>query len=84
MRTADPFSIGAPAGIELTMTDGLLSGKRPISGQHYVQTSAPISPGSSGGGLFDETGNLIGVTTLHLKESGNLNFAISAEEYLLR
>jgi S1-C subfamily serine protease len=77
------YSIGAPAGLELTMTDGLVSGKRPISGQNYIQTSAPISPGSSGGGLFDEAGNLIGVTTFRLKDSENLNFAISAEEYLL-
>jgi S1-C subfamily serine protease len=77
------YSIGAPAGLELTMTDGLVYGKRPISGQNYIQTSAPISPGSSGGGLFDEAGNLISVTTFRLKDSENLNFAISAEEYLL-
>lgn len=76
------YSIGAPAGLELTMTDGLLSGKRILSGRHLVQTSAPISPGSSGGGLFDEGGNLIGITTFKLKGSENLNFAISAGEYL--
>jgi serine protease Do len=78
------YSIGTPAGLELTMTDGLLSGKRLTSGQHFVQTSAPISPGSSGGGLFDEAGNLIGITTFRLKDSENLNLAISAEDYLLR
>lgn len=77
------YSIGAPAGLELTMTDGLLSGKRLTSGQHFVQTSAPISHGSSGGGLFDEAGNLIGITTFQLKGSENLNFAISPEDYLL-
>ncbi len=76
------YSIGAPAGLELTMTDGLLSGKRPTSGQRLIQTSAPISPGSSGGGLFDEAGNLIGITTFRLKDAENLNFAISAEDYL--
>jgi hypothetical protein len=50
-----------------------------------VQTTAPISPGSSGGGLFDARGNLIGVTTLvlvgreHLNQS--LNFAIPADRF---
>jgi len=78
------YSIGAPAGLELTMTDGLLSGKRNPSGRRLVQNSAPISPGSSGGGLFDEAGNLIGITTFKLKDSENLNFAITAEDYLLR
>jgi serine protease Do len=78
------YSIGAPAGLELTMSDGLLSGKRLISGRHLVQTTAPISPSSSGGGLFDEAGNLIGITTFYLKDSENLNFAISAEDYLAR
>jgi len=46
-----------------------------------VQTSAPKSSGSSGGGLFDTQGNLIGITTFMLKDSQNLNFAIAAEEY---
>jgi Trypsin-like peptidase domain len=78
------YSIGAPAGLELTMSDGLLSGKRTLSGRRLVQTTAPISHGSSGGGLFDEAGNLIGITTFFLKDSENLNFAISAEDYLRR
>jgi hypothetical protein len=76
------FSIGAPAGLELTLADGLLSGKRTDDGRHLVQTTASISPGSSGGGLFDEFGNLIGITTFRLKDSENLNFAISAEDYI--
>jgi len=42
------FSIGAPLGLELTLSDGLLSGKRTLSGERLVQTTAPISPGSSG------------------------------------
>ena len=78
------YSIGAPAGLELTMSDGLLSGKRTLTGRRFVQTTAPISPGSSGGGLFDEAGNLIGITTFKLKGMENLNFAISAGDYLVR
>jgi S1-C subfamily serine protease len=78
------YSIGAPAGLELTMSDGLISGKRTLAGRRLIQTTAPISPGSSGGGLFDEAGNLVGITTFRLKDSENLNFAISAEDYLNR
>jgi tetratricopeptide (TPR) repeat protein len=44
-----------------------------------VQTSAAISPGSSGGGLFDSQGNLTGITTFYLKEGQSLNFALPGE-----
>jgi S1-C subfamily serine protease len=76
------YSIGAPLGLELTFSDGLLSAKRALSGSHLIQTTAPISPGSSGGGLFDAYGNLVGITTFLLKNSENLNFAIAAQDYL--
>jgi S1-C subfamily serine protease len=52
-----------------------------VRGGRFVQTSAPISSGSSGGGLFDAHGNLVGITTFMLRDSQNLNFAIAAEEY---
>jgi S1-C subfamily serine protease len=75
------YSIGAPLGLELTFSDGLLSAKRALAGSRLIQTTAPISPGSSGGGLFDAYGNLIGITTFLLKNSENLNFAIAAQDY---
>jgi serine protease Do len=40
-----------------------------------------MSPGSSGGGLFDNAGNLIGITTFLLRGSQNLNFAIAADTF---
>ncbi|PWR19432.1 hypothetical protein DKG74_16695 [Zavarzinia aquatilis] len=76
------YTIGAPSGLDLTLGEGLVSSKRRHEGQQYVQTSAPISPGSSGGGLFDSRGNLLGITTFMLKDTQNLNFAIAAEEFL--
>lgn len=76
------FSIGAPLGLELTLSDGLVSGKRSLADNRLLQTTAPISPGSSGGGLFDAFGNLIGVTTFLLKDSQNLNFAIAGEDFI--
>ncbi len=79
------FAIGVPQGLalnlSLTLSDGLLSGKR-LDGKHrLIQTTAPISPGSSGGGLFDSSGRLLGVTTFTLTSGQNLNFAIAAEDW---
>jgi S1-C subfamily serine protease len=76
------FAIGAPRALERTLTDGLVSGLRPEHGRNLIQTSAALSPGSSGGGLFDERGNLLGITTLaSLPGSQNLNFAVAASDY---
>ena len=44
-----------------------------------MQTTTPISPGSSGGGLFDMDGNLIGITSFLHKGGQNLNFAYPTE-----
>ena len=73
------YAIGAPEGLELTLSEGLISGLREIDGTRVVQTSAAISPGSSGGGLFDSQGRLVGITTFYAKEGQNLNFALPAE-----
>lgn len=81
------YTLGSPVGLELTLSDGIISGRREEEGRRYVQTTAPISPGSSGGGLFDAKGNLVGVTTLVLagRERLNqaLNFAIPADDFWL-
>lgn len=73
------YSIGAPEGLELTISEGLISGLREFEQVRLIQTSAAISHGSSGGGLFDAQGQLIGITTFFLKEGQNLNFALPGE-----
>ena len=76
------FAVGNPKGLDLTMSAGLLSSiRRNDQGQILLlQTSAPISRGSSGGGLFDEEGVLIGLTTLgSVGDAQNLNFAIPVD-----
>ncbi len=73
------FAIGSPFSLSLTLSDGLISGLRQVEGHTMIQTSAPISPGSSGGGLFDSAGRLLGITTFTLRGGQNLNFAIPAE-----
>ncbi len=81
MRIGAPvFAIGSPRGLELTISNGIVSGFREANdGMQLIQTTAPFSPGSSGGGLFDDQARLIGITTFIAKDSQNLNFAVSAQ-----
>lgn len=76
------YTIGTPYGLEQTLSDGLVSAlRRGKSGAiEYIQISAPTSPGSSGGGLFDEQGRLVGITTSGMTGMAqNLNFARPAQ-----
>jgi S1-C subfamily serine protease len=89
------FAIGHPRGYEFTLSKGIITGERdqefsrlsPTGTQevmrvNYIQTLTPISPGNSGGPIFDAVGNLIGVATWIRTDKGsqNLNFGISARE----
>jgi S1-C subfamily serine protease len=75
------YTVGAPIGLDQTLGEGIVSGLRRYKGIKLVQTSAQISIGSSGGGLFDDRGNLIGITTLLLNKAQNINFAVAVEHY---
>lgn len=77
----DAYSVGSPSGLELTIANGIVYGKRMIGGVLYLQTTTPISKGSSGGGLFDDMGRLIGITTFYVDGGQNLNFAIAADQF---
>ncbi len=71
------FVISSPKGLENTISDGILSGKREIaSNKIIIQITAPISPGSSGGPVFNKNGEVIGIVTFLIKNAQNLNFAI--------
>ncbi len=63
----DVFAIGYPNSFEsnatYTVSTGIISGFRTEAGNKYIQSSTPITHGSSGGGLFNYTGQLIGITT---------------------
>ena len=73
------YAIGAPRGLELSISDGLVSSVRPYGAFPVIQTNAPISKGSSGGGLFDTDGRLVGITTFSVIEGQNINFALVAD-----
>ena len=74
----DVVAIGNPLSLESTVSNGIVSGIRAVEaeGGKYLQITAPISPGSSGGPLFNMAGEVIGITTMYLKGGENLNFAI--------
>lgn len=73
------FALGAPKGLELTLSEGIVSSLRKYDDSHFIQTTASISPGSSGGGLFNDAGELIGITTFHFAGGQNLNFAVPVD-----
>lgn len=74
------FAIGSPLGLERTVSEGIVSNhRRAILGRIYVQTTAAISPGNSGGPLFNTKGEVIGVTTLGASFGENLGFAIPVD-----
>lgn len=74
------YAVGAPRGLELSMTNGIVSGFRHIEDEFVIQNTAPIAPGSSGGPLFDSEGRVIGVTTSLLTDAPGIYFSIGAED----
>ena len=79
----DVFVIGNPYGLEGTFSTGVISGLREIDGVRYIQISAPISPGNSGGPVILRDGTVIGIAAMGLKMGQNLNFAIASAEVLV-
>lgn len=73
------FAIGNPLGFGLSVSAGLMSTIGQYRGEPQLYTSAALSPGSSGGGLFDADGRLVGITTRVLAYGQNVNVAIPAE-----
>lgn len=72
--------IGSPMGLEMTVSDGIVSATREIPDfGRVLQITAPISSGSSGSPVLNMKGEVIGIATFIIVEGQNLNFAISAE-----
>jgi len=65
-------AIGSPLGLENTLSEGIVSGMR----DGRIQMSVPISPGSSGGAVFDSSGKVIGISVSTILAGQNLNFAV--------
>lgn len=72
------FAIGSPLGLERTLSEGLVSAIRRDGATRLIQTTAAISPGSSGGALLDQGGRLVGITSFKMRNGESLNFAVDA------
>lgn len=81
------FTLGYPLtdlmGDEIKFTDGKINSRTGFAGNiTQYQISVPIQPGNSGGPLFDDSGNLVGITAARLNaretESQNVNYAIKS------
>ncbi|MCQ2566399.1 MAG: trypsin-like peptidase domain-containing protein [Clostridia bacterium] len=79
---AEVYAIGSPSGLDNTISTGIISNvSRYVDGMDYIQFTAPISCGSSGGALLDENYCVIGITSAYWIGTGdngtqNLNLAI--------
>lgn len=74
VAVGDPVvAIGSPLGIQNTVSEGIVS---KLWGDGSLQITAPISPGSSGGALFNMYGEVIGVTTWKIRNGENMNLAV--------
>lgn len=72
------FALGAPAGLEFSITSGIVSAIRTdvvAPGSKVIQTDAAINPGNSGGPLINEAGSVVGVVSSKLAGASNLGFA---------
>jgi len=72
----DVIAIGAPLGLSKTTTIGIVSQIRRLEGYRLIQHTAAISPGSSGGPLLNEMGQVVGINTFLLKDGQALFFAL--------
>lgn len=72
------YAVGSPKRLELSLSDGIVSQLRGAA-PPLIQTTTAISPGSSGGGLFNVEGRLVGITTFYLEGGQSLNFALPVE-----
>jgi S1-C subfamily serine protease len=72
----DVIVLGSPQGLEGTVSTGIVGGLRTLGSAKLLQITAPISPGSSGGPVFDAAGRVIGIATATSVRGQNLNFAL--------
>ena len=79
-RSQPVLAIGSPAGLMNTISIGNISAFYKSGGKDWIQFTAPISAGSSGGALLNDAGKVIGITTATYASAQNVNMAVRAEK----
>ena len=85
LRTTAPrlgeqvYAVGAAFG-DLSVTRGIVSGHRDVSGFSHIQTDAAINPGNSGGPLLGDDGKVIGLVVSKLRDAEGIALAVSAAD----
>ena len=71
---------GYPYGMPFTVTEGSVSSpKQLVDGKYYIQTDAAVNPGNSGGPIFNERNEVVGVTVSKFSNADNMGFGIRVE-----
>ena len=79
VKVGDPvFAVGAPGGRQLSLSRGSVTHLRGGSPPFFIQSTAAVSKGSSGGGLFDAEGRLLGLTTIQMEGGQSMSFSMAA------
>lgn len=74
------FVAGYPFGMPFTLTEGSVSSpKQLMEGKYYVQTDAAVNPGNSGGPIFNDKNQVIGVTVSKFTQADNMGFGVRVE-----
>jgi S1-C subfamily serine protease len=73
-------ALGSPLGLENSVSSGVVSGFRELKEGAFIQTTAPVSEGSSGGPLLNMHGEVVGITARSAPQGQNVNFAIPINE----
>ena len=75
-RSQPVVAIGSPAGLKNTVSIGNISAFYDQGNKNWIQFTAPISSGSSGGALLNDQGKVIGITTATYASTQNVNLAV--------
>lgn len=80
LKVGEPvYAVGNPLGFGLAVSKGLITVVRQAEPYPLILATAALSPGSSGGGLFDADGRLIGITTAVMGNGQNVNMILAAD-----
>jgi S1-C subfamily serine protease len=77
------YAIGAPSSLQGTVTRGIVSADRSLSGFGFIQSDAAVNPGNSGGPLLNDRGEVIGIADLSNRANPGINFFVPIGDALL-